>query len=148
MERTGLPSTFFQGIVRLMDWNSDFQQVIFFTPGEVPADEYVGYLTDLTLTGLLGIELEAAVVVVERKLYFDHHCRLTITKQYLDRNWGASLPTQIIDTAHLQQHTLENAVQDFVRFAQEVDFPFDKNHSSNAPQAVSCHQVPSPLTGS
>ena len=47
------------------------------------------------------------------------------------------MPYEVQDTANLQQHTLHNAVSDFVKFAREVELPFDTNHSSNAPQAVS-----------
>lgn len=40
---------------------------MFFTPGEIAAAQYVGYLTNVTLTGLLAQELKGAVIMVERE---------------------------------------------------------------------------------
>jgi hypothetical protein len=42
-------------------------QVVLFTPGEIAADEYVGYLTNLTITGLFAEEINGAVVLLERE---------------------------------------------------------------------------------
>jgi hypothetical protein len=54
-----------------------------------------------------------------------------------DRYYGYSSPYEILDNEALQYLTLNNSVADMVRFARDVDLPFDTNHSSNAPQAVS-----------
>jgi hypothetical protein len=43
-------------------------KVVFFNPGEVAADNYTGYLTNKTLTGLLAEAIGAAVVMLERRL--------------------------------------------------------------------------------
>jgi hypothetical protein len=40
--------------------------VVLFTPGEEAADGYVGYLTNLTITGLYAQEINGAVVMLER----------------------------------------------------------------------------------
>jgi hypothetical protein len=43
------------------------EQVVLFTPGESAAGLYGAYLTNVTLTGLLGQELNGAVVMIERE---------------------------------------------------------------------------------
>jgi hypothetical protein len=89
---------------------------------------------------MVAKEIGAAVVMIERELsnpfttVLSHECRAYWCQ---DRNWGASLPYAYQDTKNLQQHTLQNAVTDLVRFAREIQLPFDSNSSSNAPQAVS-----------
>lgn len=45
----------------------DGSQVIFFTPGEIAAGSYGGYLTNATVTGLYAQEVKGAVVMVERE---------------------------------------------------------------------------------
>jgi hypothetical protein len=52
-------------------WNSEFwggpgSPIIFFTPGEIAADHYRGYLTNATLSGRLAQEVKGATVIVER----------------------------------------------------------------------------------
>lgn len=37
-----------------------------FTPGEVAAEAYTGYLTNQTITGLFAQEIKGAVLMVER----------------------------------------------------------------------------------
>lgn len=39
-----------------------------FTPGEISADGYEGYLTNKTITGLFAQAIQGAVVMVERTL--------------------------------------------------------------------------------
>lgn len=55
----------------------------------------------------------------------------------VDRYYGNSTPYEILDLKALQYLTLNNSVADMVNFARNVELPFDTNHSSNAPQAVS-----------
>ncbi|KAK1540561.1 serine carboxypeptidase S28 [Colletotrichum paranaense] len=103
-------------------WNSTYWEgpgspVVFFTPGESEAAPYTGYLTDRAITGAIAKAIGGAVVMVEH------------------RNWGTSLPYAVQDTKNLQQHTMTNAVLDFANLARNVQLPFDKNGSSNAPQA-------------
>lgn len=42
--------------------------MVFFTPGEISATNYGGYLTNATITGLYAQEIGGAVVMVEREL--------------------------------------------------------------------------------
>ena len=43
-------------------------QVVLFTPGEVAAAGYTGYLTNKTITGLYAEAIGGAVVLLEREL--------------------------------------------------------------------------------
>ncbi|GKT44832.1 putative extracellular serine carboxypeptidase [Colletotrichum spaethianum] len=98
-------------------WKGPGSPIVLFTPGEVAAEGYTGYLTDRALTGNIAKAIGGAVVMVEH------------------RNWGTSLPYTLQDTKNLQQHTMKNAVLDFVNIARNLELPFDTNSSSNAPQA-------------
>jgi hypothetical protein len=93
--------------------------IILFTPGEIAAAGYTGYLTDSAITGMIAKEVGGAVLVVEH------------------RYWGNSTPYEIQTTKNLQYLDLEQSVADFVHFAQSVQLPFDTVGSSNAPDAVS-----------
>lgn len=46
---------------------ADNMKIIVFTPGEVAAEAYSGYLTDRALTGSIAKAVGGAVVMVERK---------------------------------------------------------------------------------
>ncbi|TQN66708.1 putative extracellular serine carboxypeptidase, partial [Colletotrichum shisoi] len=98
-------------------WKGPGSPIVLFTPGEVAAEAYSGYLTDRALTGNIAKAIGGAVVMGEH------------------RNWGTSLPYTLQDTKNLQQHTMTNAVLDFVNLARNLELPFDTNSSSNAPQA-------------
>ena len=99
-------------------WKGPGSPVVIFTPGEVAATGYEGYLTESAITGMIAKEVGAAVVLVEH------------------RYWGTSTPYEKQTTKALQFHNLDQAVADFVRFARNVKLPFDKNGTSNAPDAV------------
>ncbi|KAK1982254.1 serine carboxypeptidase S28 [Colletotrichum cereale] len=98
-------------------WKGPGSPIVLFTPGEVAAEGYTGYLTDRAITGAIAKAVGGAVVMVEH------------------RNWGMSLPYALQDTKNLQQHTMTNAVLDFVNLARTAKLPFDTNSSSNAPHA-------------
>ncbi|KAK3326755.1 serine carboxypeptidase S28 [Apodospora peruviana] len=103
-------------------WNTSYwagpgSPVLLFTPGETRADTYTGYLTNKTIMGLYAQAIGAAIIL------FEH------------RYWGESSPFQYLDTKNLSYLTLENSIQDIVRFAREVELPFDKKESNNAPHA-------------
>ncbi|KAJ5730002.1 Peptidase S28 [Penicillium malachiteum] len=103
-------------------WNSEWwagegSPVVLFTPGEVAADEYTGYLDNETITGLYAQEINGAVILLEH------------------RYWGESSPYDVLNTENLRYLTLENAVQDLVYFAKNVDLEFDTDSSSNAQNA-------------
>ena len=71
-----------------------------------------------SLDDIASVEGKTAVVLVEH------------------RYWGTSTPYEKQTTKALQFHNLDQAVADFVRFARNVKLPFDKNGTSNAPDAV------------
>jgi hypothetical protein len=56
------------------DWLIHFQ-VVLFTPGEIAADQYIGYLTNATITGLYAQEIDGAVVMLERQSIRYYHRR-------------------------------------------------------------------------
>lgn len=52
-------------------WNTTFWEgpgspVVIFTPGEISAEYYTGFLTNRTITGLYAQAIGAAVIVLER----------------------------------------------------------------------------------
>ena len=98
-------------------WGGPGSPVILFTPGEIAAAGYTGYLTNRTITGAYAQAIKGAVVMVEH------------------RYWGSSSPYEDLSVKNLQYLTLKNSIADLVNFAKTVDLPFDTNHSSNAPQA-------------
>ncbi|KAI1081547.1 endoprotease endo-Pro [Whalleya microplaca] len=97
-------------------WQGPGSPIILFTPGESAASEFISYLGDQALTGLIAKEVGGAVVMVEH------------------RYWGNSTPYKTQSTKNLQFLNLDQAVADFVRFARAAELPFDKNGSSNAPK--------------
>jgi len=100
-------------------WSAEYyagpgSPVVLFTPGEIAADGYTGYLTNETITGLFGQAIGGAVVLLEH------------------RYWGESSPFDSLTTKNLQYLTLKNSIADLTYFANTIDLPFDTNHSSNA----------------
>ncbi|OIW23514.1 serine carboxypeptidase S28 [Coniochaeta ligniaria NRRL 30616] len=98
-------------------WNGPGSPVVLFTPGEVEAPGYTGYLTNLTMIGQYAQEIGAATILLEHRF------------------WGESTPYEVLDNKALQYLTLNNSVHDLVYFARNVKLPFDTDSSSNAPQA-------------
>ena len=47
-------------------WAGPGSPVVFFTPGEVAAAGYTGYLRNVTITGLFAQEIKGAAVLLER----------------------------------------------------------------------------------
>ncbi|KAI3393116.1 hypothetical protein diail_4715 [Diaporthe ilicicola] len=95
-------------------WKGPGSPVVFFTPGEIAAAGYTGYLTNRTLTGLLAQEIGGAVVLLEH------------------RYWGTSSPFDVLSTENMVYLTLNNSIYDTTYFANNVKFPFATNASSNA----------------
>jgi hypothetical protein len=95
-------------------WHGPGSPVIFFTPGEVAAAGYTGYLTNRTITGVMAQELGAAAVIMEH------------------RYWGSSSPFDSLTTENMKYLTLDNSIHDTTYFAKNVKFPFATNGSSNA----------------
>ena len=98
-------------------WGGPGSPVVLFTPGEIAAEGYQGYLTNNTITGAYAQAIQGAVVMLEHRF------------------WGNSSPYDTLSTTNLQQLTLKNSIADLTHFARTVQLPFDKNGSSNAPQA-------------
>ncbi|KAL1968061.1 hypothetical protein VTN77DRAFT_2191 [Rasamsonia byssochlamydoides] len=103
-------------------WNAEYWKgpgspVVLFTPGEIDASGYVGYLTNETITGLFAQEIGGAVILLEHRYY------------------GESSPYDSLTTKNLQYLTLEQAIADLTYFAKTVKLPFDPNGTSNADKA-------------
>ena len=117
--------------------------MVLFTPGEEAADQYTGYLTNRTITGVYAQEVEGAVIMLERRCLFHwlgNRTEADCLKK--DRYWGDSSPYEELTTENLQQLTLENSIADLTYFAKNVALPFDTKSSSNAQNAV-CFCAPS-----
>lgn len=95
-------------------WTGPGAPVVFFTPGEIAAAGYTGYLTNKTITGLFAQAIGGAVVMLEH------------------RYWGDSSPYSVLTTENFTYLTLENAIKDTTNFARTVQLPFDSNGSSSA----------------
>ena len=91
--------------------------VVLFTPGEVNASGYGGYLTDNALTGQFAKAIGGAVIVLEH------------------RYWGNSSPFPDLSTKNMQYLTLNNSIHDLTHFAKTAKLPFDTNGASNADRA-------------
>lgn len=98
-------------------WTGPGAPVVFFTPGEVAAAGYTGYLTNKTITGLFAQAIGGATILMEH------------------RYWGDSSPYSVLTTENLTYLTLENSIKDTTYFANNVQLPFDTNGSSNAQNA-------------
>ncbi|KIW04563.1 uncharacterized protein PV09_04314 [Verruconis gallopava] len=95
-------------------WKGPGSPVVLMTPGEVNATGYDVFLYNNYTTGKIAEEIGAAVVIVEH------------------RYWGTSTPCTNLSTSCLQHLTLNNSIADLVRFAKEVNLPFDSDGVSNA----------------
>lgn len=98
-------------------WTGPGAPVVFFTPGEVAAAGYTGYLTNRTITGLFAQAVGGANVLLEH------------------RYWGDSSPYSELTTENFTYLTLEQSIKDTTYFANNVQLPFDSNGSSNAANA-------------
>ncbi|TFL05775.1 peptidase S28 [Pterulicium gracile] len=79
--------------------------IILNTPGEVNAAGYEGYLTNRTVNGLIAQQEGAAVVVLEHRFY------------------GYSNPYPDLSSNSFRVHTIDQAIHDFVYFAENVVLP-------------------------
>ncbi|MCJ1433440.1 hypothetical protein MMC27_002800 [Xylographa pallens] len=98
-------------------WAGPGSPVVLFTPGEVAAAGYTGYLTNETITGLYAEAIGGAVVLLEH------------------RYWGDSSPYQSLTTKNLQYLTLKNSIADLTHFASTIQLPFDLKNTSQAANA-------------
>ncbi|KAL1311365.1 hypothetical protein AAFC00_001536 [Neodothiora populina] len=98
-------------------WGGPGSPIVIFTPGEVAASGYTGYLTNRTTTGVVAQKIGAAVIIVEH------------------RYWGQSSPVDVLSTKNMQYLTLENSISDLNHFAQTVRLPFDPRRASRPQKA-------------
>lgn len=99
--------------------------MILYNPGEEPVVDdygrsyYLGYTADNTLPGQYAKAVGGAGIVIEH------------------RYWGNSTPVPNLTVENLRFHTIDQAIQDMVYFANNVKLPFDQNGSANAGNCVS-----------
>ncbi|KAI0262958.1 serine carboxypeptidase S28-domain-containing protein [Gloeopeniophorella convolvens] len=92
--------------------------IIFNTPGETNAEEFTGYLTNKTINGQIAQQHKGATIVLEHRYY------------------GTSTPFGNLSVESLKYHTIEQAIEDLVFFANNVVLPFpggDKVSPAYAP---------------
>ncbi|KAH9942562.1 peptidase S28 [Amylocystis lapponica] len=77
--------------------------IILITSGEDAADGYTDYLTGATITGTLAEQQNGAVVLIEHRFY------------------GESNPYGNLSVASFEVHTIQQAIDDFVYFANNVN---------------------------
>ncbi|KAH9830864.1 serine peptidase like protein [Teratosphaeria destructans] len=99
-------------------WNSTFWRpeapIVLFLPGESPVDKYGIYSrADFSTIGVIAENLGAATIILEHR-YF-----------------GSSLPYRSFTKANLQYLTVDNALKDVVRFANNFVAPWT-DHPSTA----------------
>ncbi|PBK97921.1 hypothetical protein ARMGADRAFT_1076366 [Armillaria gallica] len=79
--------------------------IILMTPGEANAAPYTGYLTNRTINGLITQQENGAVIILEHRFY------------------GLSNPYPDLTVESLRLHTLQQAIDDLVYFAKNVELP-------------------------
>ncbi|KAH8118755.1 peptidase S28 [Phellopilus nigrolimitatus] len=79
--------------------------IILFTPGEANAAPYTGYLTNVTINGLVAQQQNGSTIVLEHRFY------------------GLSNPYDNLSVASFRVHTIQQAINDLVYFAQNVKLP-------------------------
>ncbi|CAK5262521.1 unnamed protein product [Mycena citricolor] len=79
--------------------------IIFFTPGEINASPYLGYLTNGTINGQIAQQENGAAIVLEHRFY------------------GLSNPLPDLSVASLRLHTIQQAIEDLKYFAENVVLP-------------------------
>ncbi|RDB19887.1 putative extracellular serine carboxypeptidase [Hypsizygus marmoreus] len=92
--------------------------IILSTPGEGNADGYYTYLTNRTINGQIAQQQNASTIVLEHRFY------------------GFSNPRPDLSVESLRLHTLQQAIDDLVYFANHVNLPMpngDKLTPDKAP---------------
>ncbi|KAF8552214.1 hypothetical protein OG21DRAFT_1465999 [Imleria badia] len=79
--------------------------IILFTPGEGNADNYTSYLTNETINGMIAQQQQGATVMLEHRFF------------------GYSNPYDNLTSQSLELLTIQQAIDDLVYFAQNVDLP-------------------------
>lgn len=91
--------------------------IVVSAPGENAADGYEGYTTNLTISGAFAQAIGGGAIIIEH------------------RYWGGSSPYDKLTTKNLQHLTLDNAIQDLIYFAKNVQLPFDPKRTSSPDKA-------------
>ncbi|EGN95063.1 hypothetical protein SERLA73DRAFT_187354 [Serpula lacrymans var. lacrymans S7.3] len=79
--------------------------IILMTPGETDADGYESYLTNETVNGLIAQQQSGATIIVEHRFF------------------GLSNPYDNLTSQSLELLNIQQAIDDLVYFAQNVDLP-------------------------
>ncbi|KAJ3878386.1 peptidase S28 [Lentinula edodes] len=89
--------------------------VIFFTPGEENAFQYIGYLTNVTFNGLLSQAQNGTTVVLEHRFF------------------GLSNPLPSLTGENLRYLTLQQSIDDIEYFVNNVHLPMPGGDHLDAP---------------
>ncbi|KZV68146.1 peptidase S28 [Peniophora sp. CONT] len=89
--------------------------IVLFTPGEENAEQYTGYLTNLTINGQIAQQHGGATVVLEHRFF------------------GQSNPYDNLTSESLQVLTLEQSIDDLEYFVKNVKVPAPIAEPSTAP---------------
>ncbi|KAI0394695.1 serine carboxypeptidase S28 [Xylariaceae sp. FL0594] len=99
-------------------WNAEYFEeegpVFLFSPGEMNADDAVGYLQNYTLPGYYAQQMNGAVIILEH------------------RYWGGSLPYDTFTAETLQHLNLPNSIADLTYFAKNVNCQFCEESTCNS----------------
>lgn len=79
--------------------------IILMTPGEANAQGYDGYLTNRTINGQIAQQQNGSTIVLEHRFY------------------GLSNPYPDLSGDSLKLHTIDQAIEDLIYFANNVDLP-------------------------
>ncbi|KAF9077060.1 serine carboxypeptidase S28-domain-containing protein [Rhodocollybia butyracea] len=82
-----------------------YSPIILSTPGEGNAEPFTGYLTNGTINGQIAQQQNGSTIVLEHRYY------------------GLSNPVPNLSGKNLRYHTIHQAIEDLVYFANNVDLP-------------------------
>ncbi|KAG2749898.1 hypothetical protein P692DRAFT_201788590 [Suillus brevipes Sb2] len=105
--------------------------IVFMTPGEVNAEDYVGYVTNDTINGLIAQQQNGAAVIMEHRFF------------------GFSNPYDNLKSQSLALLTIQQAIDDLVYFATTADLPMpggDAVKPGQAPWVLVGGSYPGALT--
>ncbi|KAH7916580.1 peptidase S28 [Hygrophoropsis aurantiaca] len=97
--------------------------IVLMTPGEASGDGMSGYLTNKSMLGMIAQEQKGAIVLLEHRFF------------------GTSNPYDNLTSQSLEVLTIQQAIEDLVYFAQNVNLPMPGGDQ------VKPHQVPWVLVG-
>jgi hypothetical protein len=107
--------TFKQRFWFTYEWYEDGGPIILFTPGEANAQPYTGYLTNETINGQIAQQQSGSTIVLEHRYY------------------GLSNPVPDLSGVNMRFHTIQQAIDDLVYFAENAVLPMpDGAHHSPA----------------